>query len=80
MYLPIESTNRLVNPGKTPAELIQVQVGSYTDEDDIIRVQISTDDRDNSAYKGQWRRYIIDKLSHAISQIVHKRVEYLSRS
>jgi mannose-1-phosphate guanylyltransferase/mannose-6-phosphate isomerase len=30
--------HRLNNPGKIPLELIEVQVGSYTGEDDIIRV------------------------------------------
>ena len=34
VYLP-----RLANPGKIPLELIKVQVGSYTAEDDIIRVE-----------------------------------------
>lgn len=39
VYLPIGSMHRLNNPGKIPLELIEVQVGSYTGEDDIIRVQ-----------------------------------------
>ncbi|WP_128564606.1 mannose-1-phosphate guanylyltransferase/mannose-6-phosphate isomerase [Methylobacterium crusticola] len=39
IYLPIGSMHRLVNPGKIPLELIEVQVGSYTGEDDIIRVE-----------------------------------------
>ena len=38
VYLPIGSMHRLNNPGKIPLELIEVQVGSYTGEDDIIRV------------------------------------------
>jgi mannose-1-phosphate guanylyltransferase/mannose-6-phosphate isomerase len=38
IYLPIGSMHRLTNPGKIPLELIEVQVGSYTGEDDIIRV------------------------------------------
>ncbi|GJD50707.1 Alginate biosynthesis protein AlgA [Methylobacterium crusticola] len=38
-YLPIGCIHRLVNPGKIPLELIEVQVGSYTGEDDIIRIE-----------------------------------------
>ncbi|TNC12002.1 mannose-1-phosphate guanylyltransferase/mannose-6-phosphate isomerase [Methylobacterium terricola] len=38
-YLPIGCVHRLVNPGKIPLELIEVQVGSYTGEDDIIRIE-----------------------------------------
>jgi mannose-1-phosphate guanylyltransferase/mannose-6-phosphate isomerase len=37
-YIPIGSVHRLVNPGKIPLELIEVQVGSYLGEDDIVRV------------------------------------------
>ena len=39
IYLPIGCVHRLVNPGKIPLELIEVQVGSYLGEDDIIRVE-----------------------------------------
>ncbi|MCJ2078456.1 cupin domain-containing protein, partial [Methylobacterium sp. E-016] len=39
VYLPIGSLHRLTNPGRIPLELIEVQVGSYTGEDDIIRVE-----------------------------------------
>ena len=39
VYLPIGSMHRLTNPGKIPLELIEVQVGSYTGEDDIIRIE-----------------------------------------
>ncbi|MGX7707394.1 mannose-1-phosphate guanylyltransferase/mannose-6-phosphate isomerase [Methylobacterium sp. Gmos1] len=38
-YLPIGCVHRLANPGKIPLELIEVQVGSYTGEDDIIRIE-----------------------------------------
>ena len=38
-YLPIGSVHRLFNPGKIPLELIEVQVGSYTGEDDIVRFE-----------------------------------------
>ena len=36
-YIPLGSKHRLGNPGKLPLELIEVQVGSYLGEDDIIR-------------------------------------------
>jgi mannose-1-phosphate guanylyltransferase/mannose-6-phosphate isomerase len=39
VYIPIGSVHRLTNPGRIPLELIEVQVGSYTGEDDIVRVE-----------------------------------------
>lgn len=39
VYLPIGCTHRLKNPGRIPLELIEVQVGSYTGEDDIVRIE-----------------------------------------
>jgi mannose-1-phosphate guanylyltransferase/mannose-6-phosphate isomerase len=39
IYLPIGCTHRLANPGKIALELIEVQVGSYTGEDDIVRIE-----------------------------------------
>jgi mannose-1-phosphate guanylyltransferase / mannose-6-phosphate isomerase len=36
--VPIGSVHRLSNPGKIPLELIEVQVGSYLGEDDIVRL------------------------------------------
>jgi mannose-1-phosphate guanylyltransferase / mannose-6-phosphate isomerase len=38
IYLPIGSVHRLANPGKIRLELIEVQVGSYLGEDDIVRL------------------------------------------
>ena len=38
VYVPIGSVHRLANPGKIPLELIEVQVGSYLGEDDIVRL------------------------------------------
>jgi mannose-1-phosphate guanylyltransferase/mannose-6-phosphate isomerase len=38
IYIPIGSLHRMANPGKIPLELIEVQVGSYLGEDDIVRV------------------------------------------
>jgi mannose-1-phosphate guanylyltransferase/mannose-6-phosphate isomerase len=39
IYIPIGSIHRLANPGKIPLELIEVQVGSYLGEDDIVRIE-----------------------------------------
>jgi mannose-6-phosphate isomerase-like protein (cupin superfamily) len=36
--VPIGAVHRLANPGKIPLELIEVQVGSYLGEDDILRL------------------------------------------
>ena len=41
VYIPIGSVHRLANPGKIPLELIEVQVGSYVGEDDIVRIEDS---------------------------------------
>jgi mannose-1-phosphate guanylyltransferase / mannose-6-phosphate isomerase len=38
IYIPIGSVHRLANPGRIPLELIEVQVGSYLGEDDIVRL------------------------------------------
>ena len=37
IYIPLGSKHRLSNPGKIPLVLIEVQSGTYLDEDDIIR-------------------------------------------
>ncbi len=39
VYVPIGAVHRLHNPGKIPLELIEVQVGSYLGEDDIVRIE-----------------------------------------
>lgn len=39
IYIPIGSVHRLANPGKIRLELVEVQVGSYLGEDDIVRLQ-----------------------------------------
>ena len=36
-YVPICATHRLSNPGKIPLKIIEVQCGSYLEEDDIER-------------------------------------------
>ncbi|WP_144106978.1 mannose-1-phosphate guanylyltransferase/mannose-6-phosphate isomerase [Paraburkholderia sp. BCC1886] len=38
-YIPLGVTHRLLNPGKIPLELIEVQSGAYLGEDDIVRFQ-----------------------------------------
>jgi mannose-1-phosphate guanylyltransferase/mannose-6-phosphate isomerase len=38
IYIPLEGVHRLANPGRNPLELIQVQVGSYLGEADIVRL------------------------------------------
>jgi mannose-1-phosphate guanylyltransferase/mannose-6-phosphate isomerase len=38
-YIPLGAKHRLVNPGKMPLEMIEVQSGSYLGEDDIVRVE-----------------------------------------
>ena len=39
IYLPVGAVHALENPGKLPLELIEVQVGSYRGDDDIVRLQ-----------------------------------------
>jgi mannose-1-phosphate guanylyltransferase / mannose-6-phosphate isomerase len=39
VYVPSGARHRLENPGKIDLELIEVQTGSYLDEDDIIRFE-----------------------------------------
>ncbi len=36
-YIPLGTKHRLINPGRIPLELIEVQSGSYLGEDDIVR-------------------------------------------
>ncbi|WP_456488697.1 cupin domain-containing protein, partial [Caminibacter pacificus] len=38
-YIPIGEIHRLANPGKIPLEIIEVQVGEYLSEDDIVRIE-----------------------------------------
>ena len=39
IYISIGSIHRLANPGKLPLEVIEVQSGSYLEEDDIVRYE-----------------------------------------
>ncbi|MDE2288504.1 MAG: mannose-1-phosphate guanylyltransferase/mannose-6-phosphate isomerase [Burkholderiales bacterium] len=38
-FIPLGTTHRLENPGKTPLEIIEVQSGAYLGEDDIVRFE-----------------------------------------
>jgi len=38
VYIPIGAVHRLANPGRIPTEIIEVQTGSYLEEDDIERI------------------------------------------
>ena len=37
-YIPLGMVHRLENPGKIPLELVEIQSGSYLEEDDILRL------------------------------------------
>jgi mannose-1-phosphate guanylyltransferase / mannose-6-phosphate isomerase len=39
VFVPLGCIHRIENPGKIPLNLIEVQSGTYLDEDDIVRVQ-----------------------------------------
>ena len=39
VYLPLGCIHRMENPGMIPLVLIEVQVGSYLGEDDIVRIE-----------------------------------------
>ena len=38
-YIPLGHVHRLTNPGTSPLEIIEVQLGSYLGEDDIVRFE-----------------------------------------
>ena len=38
-YVPKSTIHRLENPGKVPLEMMEVQVGEYVGEDDIVRLE-----------------------------------------
>ncbi|MES2675585.1 MAG: mannose-1-phosphate guanylyltransferase/mannose-6-phosphate isomerase [Pseudomonadota bacterium] len=40
-YIPVGIRHRLSNPGKIPLEIVEVQSGSYLEEDDVIRYEDS---------------------------------------
>ena len=39
VYVPLGSLHRMENPGKLPILLIEVQIGTYLGEDDIVRYE-----------------------------------------
>jgi mannose-1-phosphate guanylyltransferase / mannose-6-phosphate isomerase len=39
VYVPLGAVHRMENPGKLPMVLIEVQIGTYLGEDDIIRYE-----------------------------------------
>lgn len=39
VHIPLGTVHRLANEGDTPVELIEVQLGSYLGEDDIVRLE-----------------------------------------
>ncbi|MFK5978120.1 MAG: mannose-1-phosphate guanylyltransferase/mannose-6-phosphate isomerase [Rhizobiaceae bacterium] len=39
VYIPLGAVHRISNPGTEPVHLIEVQIGSYLGEDDIVRIE-----------------------------------------
>jgi len=39
VYIPMGEKHRLENPGKIPLVIVEAQVGEYTGEDDIVRIE-----------------------------------------
>ncbi|HFF2951948.1 TPA: mannose-1-phosphate guanylyltransferase/mannose-6-phosphate isomerase, partial [Vibrio cholerae] len=39
LYIPIGTNHMIENPGKIPLELIEIQSGSYLNEDDVVRFE-----------------------------------------
>ena len=39
IFVPVGAKHRLKNPGKLPLSLIEIQIGEYLGEDDIIRYE-----------------------------------------
>jgi mannose-1-phosphate guanylyltransferase/mannose-6-phosphate isomerase len=39
VYLPFGCEHRLSNPGKIPVEIVEIQTGTYLEEDDIVRIE-----------------------------------------
>lgn len=37
-YIPLGDKHRLANPGPAPLEIVEVQLGDYLGEDDIVRL------------------------------------------
>lgn len=39
VYIPVETLHRIENTTSLPAKIIEIQIGSYLGEDDIVRVE-----------------------------------------
>ena len=39
VYVPLKAKHRMENPGNDPMVLIEVQIGTYLGEDDIVRYE-----------------------------------------
>ena len=39
VFIPCGAVHRCANPGKIPVVMIEVQIGTYTGEDDIVRLE-----------------------------------------
>lgn len=39
VYIPVRSSHRMTNPTDKPMEFIEIQLGSYLGEDDIVRLE-----------------------------------------
>jgi mannose-6-phosphate isomerase-like protein (cupin superfamily) len=39
IFIPVGMRHRIENPGKTPLVLVEVQLGAYLEEDDIVRFE-----------------------------------------
>ena len=61
VYISPRNGTALENPGKTPLEMIEVQIGSYLGEDDIVR----TDDVYNRAPRRPSSGFLLPVLEQA---------------
>ena len=52
-YIKMGEVHRLSNDGKIPVVLVEVQVGEYTGEDDIIRIEDDFNRVDAETKKGE---------------------------
>jgi mannose-6-phosphate isomerase len=39
IHIPVQTAHRIANVGETPVEFVEIQLGSYFGEDDIVRLQ-----------------------------------------
>ena len=55
-FIPAEVGHRIENPGPAPLELVEVQIGSYLGEDDIVRLDDAYGRADTGQGSGAGRR------------------------